>query len=149
MRIALRALEGRSDAVEGALTADDAVAALLCMNGEMILRQCDRSVGSSARLHRLPIGSEQLHQGMHELLSEIELPRSILADRPQLEGIDDAHVEQPPCEARPSFLALPSDQVGVVQLIAHVDGAGAVEVVSDSARAANGNLVAGVVPALQ
>ena len=36
-----------------------------------------------------------------------------------------------------------------MQLRQHVDGAGAVEVVADGARAADGNLVARVVPALQ
>jgi len=61
MRIALRALEGGSNAVEWALAADDVVAALLCMNGVVILRKRDASVGSSACLRGLPIGSEQLH----------------------------------------------------------------------------------------
>lgn len=132
----------------------DAKAALLTVplllreNRVMFLGQRDRSVGSSACLHCFPIGSEQLHKGMHELFSEIELPRSILANRPELEGIDDAHIEQPPCEARPGLLALPSDQVGIVQLIAHVDRAGAIKVVSDGARAADRNFVARVVPAL-
>ena len=86
---------------------------------------------------------------MHELLSEIELPRSILSNRPELEGIDDAHIQQPPCEARPSLLALPSDQVGVVELIADIDRASTVKVVSDGAWTADRNFVARFVPALQ
>src|ERR1700722_8942030 len=102
------------------------------MNWIVILGQRDGSIGSSACLHRLSIGSKQLHQGVHELLSEIELPRTLLADRPQLEGIDDAHIDEPPRQAPPALLALPSYQVGVVQLIAHIDGAGAEEVVIDS-----------------
>jgi hypothetical protein len=42
-------------------------------NRVMLLGQRDRSVSSSTCLHRLPIGSEQLDQRAHELLSEVEL----------------------------------------------------------------------------
>ncbi len=94
------------------MAADRTLTLYFCMNGVVVSDHCDGSIASSACLHGLPIGSEQLHQGMHELFSEIE-PRSMLADRPQLEGIHDAHVEQPPCKARPRLLALPSYQVGV------------------------------------
>ena len=50
-----------------------AVASLLGVLRVVILDQRDGCVGSSACLHCLPIASEQLHQGVHELLSEIEL----------------------------------------------------------------------------
>src|SRR5680860_954517 len=149
MHAALGTNVGGSYASVWLVTAHGTVPSPLCMRQVMILDQRHRSIGSSACPHSLPIGSEQLHQGMHELFSEIELPRSMLADCPELEGIDDAHIQQPPCETRPGLLAPPSYQVGVVQLIAHVNGASAIEVVSDGARAADGNLVARVVPALQ
>ena len=119
--------------VVGPVTALRAIAfrfGVLCV---VLMGQCDRSIGPSACLRRLAIGSEQLHQGVHELFSEIELLRPILANRPELECVDDAHIDEPPCQARPGLLALPSNGVGVVQLIAHIDGASAVKVVSDGA----------------
>ena len=97
MRIALRALERRSDTVVRTLAADDAVATFVCVNGVMILGERNRRIRASTCLYSLPVAREQLHQGMHKLLSEIELPWSFLPNRPELEGIDDAHIEQPPC----------------------------------------------------
>lgn len=53
-------------------------------------------------------------------------------------------------QTRPAALRFAARWVGVlVQLRQHVDGAGAIEVVADGARAANRNLAAEVVPALQ
>src|SRR4051812_49245028 len=54
---------------------------------------------------------ELLHQFAHELLTEPEVSRAGLADGPECEGIDDAHVEQPPCQARPRSSRLPADGV--------------------------------------
>jgi len=52
---------------------------------------------------RLLIGRQLLQQLMHQLFSEAELPQVLLPIRPELEGIDDAHVQQPPCEARRGY----------------------------------------------
>lgn len=97
VHVALGADDASLSALERTVRADCAVPSLLCVLRIVVLHQRDGSIGPSACLHRLAIGSEQLHQGLHELFSEIELSWSILADRPQLEGIDDAHIEQPPC----------------------------------------------------
>ena len=64
------------------VTAHRAITFRLGVLRVVLMGQCDRSVGSSACLHRLPIGAEQLHHGVHELFSEMELPWSILANRP-------------------------------------------------------------------
>jgi len=73
-------------ALERAVRASCAVPSLLSMYRVMISHQRDACIGSSACLHCFLIRSEQLHQRVHELLAEMELPRSILANRPQLEG---------------------------------------------------------------
>jgi hypothetical protein len=39
---------------------------------------------------------------VHELLTEAELPRMRLPFGPELEGVDDAHVQQPPRQTRPA-----------------------------------------------
>src|SRR3954468_10805104 len=114
MHIALGADVASLRSTPGADTAVLAISLLFRDHRIMLSGQRNRSIRTSACLHCLPIGSEQLHQGAHELFSEVELLGSVRADRPQLEGIDDAHVDEPPCEARPGLLALPPDEVGVV-----------------------------------
>jgi len=74
---------------------------------------------------------------VHELFSKIELLRTILANRPELEGVDDADIDQPPCQARPGTFGLPAGGVGVVQLIAHIDRASLEKVVMHSLWAAD------------
>lgn len=59
--------------VVGPATAHRAITFRLGVLRVVLMGQCDRSIGPSACLHCLPTGSEQLHQGVHELLSEIEL----------------------------------------------------------------------------
>src|SRR5680860_521588 len=86
MHAALGTNVGGSYASVWLVTAHGTVPSPLCMRQVMILDQRHRSIGSSACMYRLPIGSEQLHQGMHELFSEIKLAWSMLADRPQLES---------------------------------------------------------------
>ena len=100
MRLALGADVASLRAALGADAALLTIPLFLRENRVMLLGKRDSCAGSSACLHCLPIGSEQLHQRAHELFTEIELPRSILADPPQLEGIHNAHVQQPPREAR-------------------------------------------------
>ena len=55
---------------------------------------------------------------------------------PKPERVEDADVNEPPHQARPALAALPTWQVGVVQLIDDVDSAGVMEVVADRLRAA-------------
>ena len=50
---------------------------------------------------------------------------------PKPERVEDADVNEPPHQARPALAALPTWQVGVVQLIDDVDSAGVMEVVAD------------------
>ena len=90
-----------------------------------------------------------LKQLVHELFTEAKLPGMLLPFRPELEGVDDAHVQQPPCQARPRAHGLSAWEVGVVKLRQHIDRAGAVEVVADGARAADRNLPACVAPAIE
>ena len=105
------------------------------MDTVVILRQRNRDVCTSACLHCLLIGLQHLHQCVHKLDAKIELPRALLPDRPELEGIEDAHIEQPPCQARPALLALPSYQVASVELIDAIYFTAMEVVVSDGARA--------------
>ena len=74
---------------------------------------------------------------MHELLSEIELLWTILPDRPELEGIDDAHIQEPPCQARPAPASLSADGIRVVKLIHDIDRASMIEVVMNCLRTAD------------
>ena len=91
------ALVCRCHTVGGLVAAVGTVSLLLGVNKMMIFDERHRSVGSSTCLHCLPIGPEQMHQRVHELFSEIKLLRPMLANRPELEGIDDAHINEPPC----------------------------------------------------
>lgn len=75
-----------SDAKRRLATARSAVSVLFDMLCVVLLGQCNRRIGSSACMHCLSIGSEELHQRMHELFSEIELLRALLPNRPELEG---------------------------------------------------------------
>jgi len=43
-----------------------------------------------------------LHELVHEFLTKAQLPGMLLPFRPELEGVDDAHVEQPPRQTRPA-----------------------------------------------
>ena len=94
--LTLGAFVSASRALSGARTAMNTISIFLREHQVVISHQSYCCVGSSACLHRFLIRSEQLHKGMHELLAEIELPRSILSNRPQLEGIHNAHIQQPP-----------------------------------------------------
>ena len=96
VNFAAAADEGGFLAMSSPVAAYDAVSFLSSSNQMVILDQRHRCVGSSTHLHRLPIGSELLHQGVHEFFSKVELLRSFLPNRPQLEGVDDADVDQPP-----------------------------------------------------
>ena len=68
------------NAVRRTVTADCAVTLLWYEHGVVIPYQRYGGIASSACLHCLPIGSEELHEGVHELFSEIELLRTILAN---------------------------------------------------------------------
>ena len=70
------------------------------------------------------INRQLLHQREHEMFAEIQLLRMLFANRPELEGVDDADVNEPPGKAMPGTHGLPAGGVGVVQLIAHIDRAG-------------------------
>ena len=76
---------------------------------------------------------------MHELFSEIQLLWMVLSDRPEFEGIDDAHIQQPPYQARPAPTGLSADGVRVVKLIHDIDRAGMVELVMNCLRTADRN----------
>lgn len=70
----------------------------------MFLRQCSSSIGTCTCSMRLLFGWQLLQQPVHKLLTEAELPGMRLPFRPELEGVDDAHVEQPPRQTRPAAL---------------------------------------------
>ena len=55
---------------------------------------------------------------------------------PESERVEDADVDEPPHQACPALAALPAWQIGVVQLIDHIDSAGVMEVVTDRLGAA-------------
>ena len=73
----------------------------------------------------------------HELLPKVELVDLLLPFRPELEGVDDAHVQQPPRQARPAAHGLPAWGIGVVKLREHIDRASPVKVVANRFRAAD------------
>jgi len=90
-----------------------------------------------------------LQQLMHELFSEIELLWMVLADRPELEGIDDADIQKPPCQARPAPTGLPADGIGIMKLIHDIDRASMIEVVMNCLRTADRNFLAFSCPAIE
>jgi len=96
--------EGRSLALLATLTALCTVSVRLHAGRVVILSQRSRRVGACACLVRLLLGRQLLQQLEHELFAEAELPRVLLPLRPELEGVDDAHVEQPPRQTRPAAL---------------------------------------------
>src|ERR1700722_1487249 len=70
------------------------------------------------------IGRQTLHELVSELHAEGEVAVVGLLHSPQPERIEDADVDEPPHQARPALTTLPAWQIGVVQLIDHIDSTG-------------------------
>jgi len=85
----------------GLATALRAVSVLANEFRIVILGQCWSMQEARSALVRPLLGRQLLEQFVHELLTEAQLPRMLLPFRPELKGVDDAHVEQPPGQARP------------------------------------------------
>ena len=133
----------------GLMTALDTIPLRASTLGVMLAGQSMSRVEGRTTLAWCLLGRQLFQQLVHELLAEAQLSRMLLPFRPELEGVDDAHIEQPPCKARPRLLALPPYQVGVVQLIAHIDRASTKEVVMHSAGTANRHSGTSTIPTLQ
>ena len=104
MHATLSADCARSLAADGLVTADDTVSSLFRVLRIVLLGQRISCIGLSARPVWLLIGRQLLQQLVHELLAEAQLPAMLLPFRLELEGVDDAHVEQPPGQTRPAAL---------------------------------------------
>ena len=149
MHAALSTNEARTLACGRRCAALDTVSVFV--GGEWIMIHGQRSgrVGTCSIALRLLLGWQLLQQFVHELLTKAQLPTMLLPFRPELKSVDNAHVQQPPRQTRPAPLRFATRQVGVVQLRKHIDGAGAIEVITDGAGAADRNLATRVVPALK
>ena len=148
MDSALGANEVRSHTMRRLLTAFNAIS-----YGVNTLRNVLSDVSSSTSGPSVALTWPSfLGQLLHEFVSELHAEGKVrfvgMLHLPQPEGIKNADIEQPPHQSRPALAALPAWQVGVVQLIDHVHGAGVMEVVADGLRTAQLIDSAIVAPAL-
>ena len=97
----------------------------------MILCQCDTSRGKGSCTLRPSIGRQTLHEFASELHPEGEVRLVGVLDLPQPECVENADIDEPPHQTCPALTTLPAWQIGVVQLIDHIDSAGVMEVVTD------------------
>ena len=136
--------DARSRALCRSIATDNAVSSRLRVLRIVILGQRVSCLGSSACTLWLLFGWQLRQQLVHEFLAETQLTGMLLPNRPELEGIHDAHIQKPPRQARPRPHGLPTRGIGIVQLRQHVDRAGAIEVVADRFRAADGNFLTAI-----
>src|SRR5680860_942685 len=136
-------------AVEWSVTAVLAISLLRDYQRAVVHCQCSSCRVEGAVAAWGLIGRQLCEKLVHQLLTVGELTRAMLPNRPELEGVEDAHVQQPPRQARPCATRLPSVEVCVVQLRQHIHRAGVIEVITHRARAADGNLLASLVPAIE
>ena len=115
----------------------------------MILCQCASTRGAVSTAQWPAISWQAVHEFTGQLHAEGQVRLVGVLRLPQPERVENADVDEPPYQACPTLTTLPSWQIGVVQLIDHIDSTGVMEVVADCLRAAELIDEAIVAPALQ
>src|SRR5680860_1080838 len=118
------------------MAAVNAITSRLREERVMILRQCGTTRRRVCCTLWPSLGRQTLHELVSQLHPEGEVALIGLLHLAQSERIENADVDEPPHQERPALATLSAWHVGVVQLIDDIDGAGVMEVVADSLRAA-------------
>src|SRR5271168_3421944 len=118
------------DSVIRSSTALHAITACRREHRVMILCQCASTRGSVSTAQWPAISWQTVHEFTGQLHAEREVRLLGVLRLPEPERIEDADVDEPPHQACPALTTLPSWQIGVVQLIDHIDSTGVMEVVA-------------------